>query len=74
MTVSLPRCPSWFGHRFEARYDDVASSQPPPDFNKNPELAVFAADLLPLFRNHIYVLDVCVRCGAVVGREEKEGA
>lgn len=62
------------GHRFEPRYDKRL-----PDLLKNGNLKVEnlqsetagnVATLMESLKEEIYLYDICVRCGKIVGRKK----
>lgn len=62
----LPKCKSWLGHKFAARYSAGAAVLPP---NLKVSIAVDSlASIYERFRPVTYERDVCVRCGATVER------
>lgn len=68
--MSVPKCTSWLGHRFEARYSTVA----PPDSisevmaSLDGNTAYAGKLILDGLTSHHYAGDVCTRCGYVVNR------
>ena len=62
--MTIPKCTSWLGHKFEGRY----SSEPREgDFNKADAEGRSAIDALLRMRvNMTYECDICVRCGVKV--------
>lgn len=55
----VPKCTSWLGHKFEARY-----SEKMPDQSLEFEKATVAA--IKAFKTITYECDICVRCGHVI--------
>jgi|SRR5579872_6404153 len=61
--VKALRCTSWFGHKYEGRYDEV----PMPSTPERVEMVKANFDEIEdVYR--VYVHDVCVRCGDVIER------
>ena len=73
MNANLPKCSSWFGHRFEPRYTTEESGWPMPSLGGQfADLTITTKgidmkDLQPASKRTYYG-DVCVKCGAVVNR------
>jgi hypothetical protein len=51
-------------HKFQPRYDEVENQR---RFEVNN---MFADDIRKLIIRRVYVHDICVRCGMIVGRDE----
>lgn len=63
--TDAPKCKSWFGHKFEARY----SLGPARSLSETELFWLMGYDRLPAIkasRRQTYECDVCVRCGHVV--------
>lgn len=63
--VSAPKCTSWLGHKFEARY----STEPPAEdvlAGLEGNAALVVNELLKTMSKRTYEADICVRCGFVV--------
>lgn len=63
--MSVPKCTSWRGHKFEARYSLTAA----PALTQQETLFGWSFDyaaMLEQKRKKTYECDVCVRCGHVV--------
>jgi hypothetical protein len=64
-TAIVPKCTSWRGHKFEARYSYGAP-------RKMTEVELFwlpyttRKDVLTNARSQTYIHDVCIRCGTIV--------
>lgn len=60
----------WFGHKFEARYDEETTD--PKDFPSNVNVPVWVNPAEIILANKdkttTYVGDICVRCGTTVER------
>lgn len=57
-----PKCRSWLGHYFEARYSTTGAKG---DMNVKGD-AIAAIEIMKLTCDAIYERDVCVRCGHVI--------
>jgi hypothetical protein len=64
-------CASRFGHRFEARWDEV--ELPPVSLPNWLLITMDAAEVRTLMVRRVYVRDVCRRCGAGVERDTNGG-
>lgn len=62
--MTAPKCTSWLGHKFEARYDLEAPTQVVK--SSGGWSAREVVDVLDATRPQTYVHDICVRCGHVV--------
>jgi hypothetical protein len=69
--VTAPKCTSWLGHKFEARFDIGAKVGGPVEYEGS---ALFVLELEKLKQSRTYVHDICVRCGHVVQRPSDKGA
>lgn len=70
--MSVPKCTSWLGHKFEARFDTGARVGGDAEYEGS---AYFILELEKLKHPHTYVHDICIRCGHVVQRPgEQAGA
>lgn len=67
----VPKCTSWRGHKFEARYSKTAAHAW-PKFDTNSQS--MATLILDATRNVTYECDICVRCGHVIDHMVNEKA
>ncbi len=58
----IPKCTSWRGHKFEARYSE---KMPEEGF----EMKGGSSLALAAMKGKIYERDICVRCGHVIERK-----
>lgn len=70
--MSVPKCTSWRGHRFEARYS-TGTAPKPPAFEDLGVASISEASFLEWAELHTkqprtYERDVCIRCGATIER------
>jgi hypothetical protein len=68
--TAVPKCTSWRGHKFEARYSSRPGRMPSPEqlFWVGYSLQL---DVVNASRIQTYECDVCVRCGHVVQQPQK---
>lgn len=66
--MQVPKCTSWLGHRYEARYSKTPSTGWP---KFNAEGKGMAELILDATRTVTYERDICIRCGHTI---EKQGA
>jgi Na+-translocating ferredoxin:NAD+ oxidoreductase RNF subunit RnfB len=62
-----PKCTSWRGHRFEARYDDFGGLDHVfklESFNATEVVAIINSRQ----KRRVYIRDVCTRCGYTIER------
>lgn len=67
--MTVPRCTSWFGHKFEPRYSKTAA----PLLTQDELLFAWSHDYALMQekkRKVTYECDVCVRCGHVVQKAQ----
>lgn len=59
-----------WGHKFEARYDEMKDAAAAADIKAEGVSAQALTDLMETRRNikKIYVHDVCIRCGQIIKR------
>ncbi len=62
--TDVPKCKSWMGHKFEARYSSAPVLADWPAFEAEGHAAIVAQ--VALRTRQTYECDVCVRCGHVV--------
>jgi hypothetical protein len=62
--MTAPKCTSWLGHKFEARFD----IKPYPGANFLRASADATVKVINAQATRTYVRDVCVRCGATIER------
>jgi hypothetical protein len=62
----VPKCTSWRGHRFEARYDDYGGLDGFAEL-KGSDTTVIAM-MNARQKRRVYVRDVCTRCGYTIER------
>lgn len=68
--TETPKCRSWLGHKFEARY---SSSRPHIAYDALFWIGSYrVAEVLEASKTHVYQHDICVRCGFVVERRRAE--
>lgn len=60
----VPKCTSWLGHRFEARYS-VSNPALEALIRTSDKIDVGGTTIVAM-QNKTYVLDICTRCGCVV--------
>jgi hypothetical protein len=63
-----PPCRTWLGHKFEGRYDDFEGTGRALEVSGAYTPAQFKALLNTTQKRHVYVRDVCVRCGHAIER------
>jgi hypothetical protein len=66
----MSKCTSLLGHSYQARYDTT-----PPENIFDGKIKTSVGGMLGVIEamtKHIYVCDVCTRCGHVVKREDKK--
>jgi hypothetical protein len=62
-----PKCTSWLGHRFEARYDSgAAETVSLSDIGVVKMTETAYLELMRLRRGETYIHDICVHCGHVI--------
>lgn len=57
----IPKCTSWWGHKFEARYSLSASTM--IEFEVGKATAKALGEIIDRYRDRTYEGEVCVRCG-----------
>jgi hypothetical protein len=67
--MDVPKCASWMGHKFEARYSKGAV--PLASFKQNAATAEEVTATLDGFREITYERDICIRCGYVIEKAAK---
>lgn len=57
--MTVPKCTSWRGHKFEGRYSEELP-------NRNFKADIATPELLQSIKTITYECDICVRCGHVI--------
>lgn len=69
--ATVPKCKSWLGHKFEARY----SKGEPRELSYNDNVLALSSgnptEFVDRFRLSTYERDICVRCGWTVPKVPK---
>lgn len=68
--MSVPKCTSWLGHKFEARY---SYSPVAGKYNVEGGSSAHIQAMADKMRQQTYQHDICVRCGHVVPRQPHNG-
>jgi hypothetical protein len=61
--MTVPKCTSWLGHKFEGRYSEFMPNDRELEFQRG------SVDLVRAFKTIKYECDICVRCGHVIERK-----
>lgn len=65
---NVSQCSSFFGHRFQPRYDQSAAQMPAGREFQLKNSTETLSEILECFRSKTYVYDICVKCGCTVKR------
>lgn len=63
--MTAPKCTSWLGHWFSARYSYGPAVIPEGGIPYSPAVDELG-DILERIKSRSYVHDICIRCGHVV--------
>lgn len=71
----MNKCTSWFGHKFQPRYDTKTEIVPYIEFVGDSQIWGFPIDLQEMAEKlknttRTYVYDICVKCGEKVERNK----
>ena len=64
----MTKCTSRWGHSYQARYDMIPDTKIIDSVTECPVSGFLK--IMEAFKTHIYVHDICTRCGDVIKRED----